>query len=623
MIHRLLRGCLVVALLCCAIQAVSADDVTQIWSKAMGTDVSAVAVDEYGAHLYVGYTVGGVDMLGCYDATGTILWNTTTNGTVEKIVCGQTGQYVAAITDENATEYWLGVSGVPVNNWTHAVDIQDIAMSRDGTLITVAYTDNIYVYNSAGTQVYGPIPPADGAAFDKVAVDPDENYFVASDATNVLRRYEYATAPTNTTVSLTGNVQQIDLPESGSRIAISTASNVYTLDVGSAWSSSYSAAASTGTSRSIAAVDSAAFYIETRDLVADIYRLDGTAVGTYTCGGNVTSVDVSQKNGLWAVAGGLDGSVYVFSKQDSSTWYLFDASESDDPVTSLAMTWRGEYIAVGRSDGTFALYTTSETATSGGYYFLLYIWADGTPYVGASVTVEEGGTDMSSWDPYTIAPTDNEGKIAIAITPTTYYRYNVTYKGVVYSKTLVASSDDESYFWAIKSPAMAAQVDFEVFYDETTGTINMTYTDVIVPSSVSYTIYRTDTDTVVYNQVWTGTNSISTYYAVPANATAPVYNVKLVSNRTPGTITNTWPIVANEGPVPGLPMTVYERNAIFTIFLMAMAGLGGRMHSAKLAFAVGLTALFLSFLQYITLPFWMPILVCLFSYLYMAGGEKD
>jgi len=150
----------------------------------------------------------------------------------------------------------------------------------------------------------------------------------------------------------------------------------------------------------------------------------------------------------------------------------------------------------------------------------------------------------------------------------------------------------------------------------------MIYTDTEIPSSITYTIYRTDTDQLVYNQVWTGTNSVSSTYTVPV-AAAPIYNVRLTANRSAGQVVNTWPITTGTGPVPQLPMNVYERNAVFTILLCAIAGLGGRIHSAKLALGVALAALMFSFFQWITIPIWMCALACAFAYFYMAGGEKD
>src|SRR5690606_15280682 len=149
------------------------------------------------------------------------------------------------------------------------------------------------------------------------------------------------------TKTLDGTITDVDAPETGDWVAVSTTTKTYIIEITDSGFGTVYSADRTGTPYDLAIANNGANTIEGRGILADIFRFDGVQTGTYTAGGPVRTVAVAQKNGLYAAAGSDDGKYYIFSKDESSSWYLLHASDSEDPVTAIAMSWRGEIAVIG------------------------------------------------------------------------------------------------------------------------------------------------------------------------------------------------------------------------------------------------------------------------------------
>jgi hypothetical protein len=101
-----------------------------------------------------------------------------------------------------------------------------------------------------------------------------------------------------------------------------------------------------------------------------------------------------------------------------------------------------------------------------------------------------------------------------------------------------------------------------------------------------------------------------------------MYKTTIEADRSAGTITQSYPIKAGGNIAPQLPLTANEGNVIWMGFLMVLAGMFGRLHSAKGALMVALAALFLSGIGWITIPWYWATGLVLFAFLGMAGTRR-
>lgn len=432
----------------------------------------------------------------------------------------------------------------------------------------------------------------------------------------------------DTSTTVTGNIQTMDAPETGAWVGLQTASPkiyfIFINDLADPYSfgTSYSATSTTGTGLAIDIADGGAFAIEARNLVADIYRIDGIKTGTYTTGGMVRSVAMAQKNGLWAAAGSDDGKAYVFSKESASSWYLYWSSDSMNQVSSISMSWRGERILVGHIDGQLDLYnlqvsvpTTTSTIVPTKTWLKFFVQKDGVPYVGQQVSVDIS-TNQVDWATVGSWTTDSEGKIVLEVTDNSYYRLRVNDDPGPAEKEVIYQATDESiqsYVVNIRTITLPEGLVYSVVYNDTTNQFEMVYADGTgqIPQNVSWVIKRTDTYQVMYSNSTLGQPAFSrTWECTDEQLT---YKITVEGIYAGYTVRNTW-FISPQHSIP-LPIDVYLSNALFLGFLMLLAGLSGYEHSWKMALSVSILALLLHYWNWISVPYWISATCAVFSYM--------
>jgi FlaG/FlaF family flagellin (archaellin) len=391
---------------------------------------------------------------------------------------------------------------------------------------------------------------------------------------------------------VTGVIQYMDFPESGEWLAVAAATtsspvNGYVHHIyvpASGFSTTYTAQ-TTGNSYDLKAADGCAFSIDAREITIEINRLDGIPVGTYTTGGSLTSVDIAMKNGLWAVAGSTDGKFYVFSKDATSGWYQDYASDSEDSVTCVAMSWRGEMVVVGRIDGSVLMYPTGggtedddDDTTDTTFPAQITVFQDGRLAVGKTVVIEKSETSNPyTWTAYATEQTDAQGKVVIPDADNgAFYKLTVDEKETVYA----ASSTSPQFTISVMTPIINGQWEFEAIYDEDTNIITGSYTDVEPAQSITIRIVNTNTKQLVAQQTVYGNNQL---IVTVAGNPEHVYKVDVDAVRFTGNQIRMSKIVhtASIYNIPLGDLDVHMKNAIFTLIIMAVGGLFSYAHSTK------------------------------------------
>jgi hypothetical protein len=274
---------------------------------------------------------------------------------------------------------------------------------------------------------------------------------------------------------------------------------------------------------------------------------------------------------------------------------------------------------IGRSDGRLTLYSTETEPDC--FWYTIYFQGNGNRLIGYPVTVTDGGTDQSEWDLFTSGLTDSDGKYVLELSSGNYYRFTVTVGGTEYSKIVHASETNPTGWFRIAVEPVSASTYLNAYYDSTANTINMTYQDnAETPSEIRMTILRTDTYAEVYSTSFASTQIAEASW----NVTDPdvMYKTTIEADRSAGTITQSYPIKAGGNIAPQLPLTANEGNVIWMGFLMVLAGMFGRLHSAKGALMVALAVLFLTAINWITIPWEWATGLVLFAFLGMAGTRR-
>ncbi|MFA4973308.1 MAG: DUF2341 domain-containing protein [bacterium] len=418
--------------------------------------------------------------------------------------------------------------------------------------------------------------------------------------------------------ALTGAVYQVDTSESGDNAGLQTASNVYAMSVGRSsypytLTPAYTTAASSGAARGIAISDSMGFSIDARSLSVDFYALDMTDLGGWTTGGPVAAVDTAQKNGLYACAGSADGMAYIFDKVATTggAWELLYSSEAEDPVADIAMSWRGEYVVAGRSDGTLTLYRVTLADDYNPPQFppnevtFTVKSLFGAPVSGVNVTIVPQNTTVSefAWlyellgindastpifDQAMTGITGSDGSTTFVMDGTT--NYHVTFEnataGISESMNLYPSQPQYTVYasgsgsggWFASGHNPLVEVNVSTSAGENTtalGYIGVRYADALSQTtSVSIRINRTNTDgtqTTVNSTTVAGSSSFTRTFSIP-NHRGNDYSVNVTAVHTEfGTITRPFAVHFVPGPMSfGLP----EDLLLFAgMFLMLFAAL--------------------------------------------------
>ena len=504
--------------------------------------------------------------------------------------------YLSSITYYTYTYYttnganWSVYTGHSSNNnfpyafgtYTHPTCVQNVTplqpypqqptYTNGSILIGKAAGQDLNVtiyYNITGLNITFPVKNATKTTYDELMTGTISQVEYA-------KPIHYLNKTTNASLgTAAGFIQAIDVPELGGWVGASTSEpKVYHQQVNAkavSFGSQYSGSANSGTSRDIAIADSAAYTIEGRDLIADIYQLDGTRKGTYTSGGLIKAVDFAVRNGLWAIAGGDDGKVYIFSKDATSAWYVFYQGDSDQPISATAMSWRGEYAAVGRTDGSLEYYTTSAPAASTTYAVNVFVNKGGAPYQNATITVTSGTSASVTLTPVSSGETDSTGKYVFSAEDAKYYKVDVNSGEYIY--IYQASSTYPTITINIPSAIVSRPYNYAASFNDTTNVVTTTYDDVN-SAIVNITITNTNTNKVVHLANYTGTSITDTYTGVGSNQ----YRINLNFTRTTGhTYSDTLYVKSSlYNKVTHTPAQwVLFEYAAYSVFLMLVAlGIG-------------------------------------------------
>jgi len=416
------------------------------------------------------------------------------------------------------------------------------------------------------------------------------------------------------TKTLDGTIIDIDAPETGDWVAVSSTTKTYIIQITDSGFGTVYSADRTGTPYAVAIANNGANLIEGRGILADIFRFDSVQVGTYAAGGPVQHVAIAQKNGLYAAAGSDDGKYYIFSKDESSSWYLLHSSDSEEPVTAIAMSWRGEIAVIGRADGSVVLYTTTD-APPPDSQMTVYTIKDGKPYIGKTVSVSTADiSDPDEWTPlYNNLRTDSDGKIVISTHTGHYYQININNGEKIV--VIQASSATAIYSVAFRSPLIYEKYNYDVQYNASSQAIEMAYTDNEGPATVSWSIVRTDTYSEVYSHTTSGATTVTATYPISEPDISYKVNVK-IQRSSGGSIQNMWFITPQNASPIALPFWDENiQNAVFIIFLMILGGIFYYSTGAKGALIVALVAALFRYFDWITVPWFWVIAAAVFAFL--------
>ena len=411
------------------------------------------------------------------------------------------------------------------------------------------------------------------------------------------------------TKSLTGNVQSISLSDRGDWVGTATTTNIYHDQITSSGFGTeyYAALGSTGTVYDVATTNSAAMSILGQGQTTDIYSMSTARVGTYTAGGAVQYVDLAAKNSLWATSGGADGKVYIFSKDESSNWYLEYSSDSEDPITALKMSSRGEFVLAGRTSSLTLYQTNTPEQTDTNFWFTLYIYKDSDSYRQAAVNVSVYNIN-NQWQSFAEGLTDSSGKFVLQLTAGNTYKFDVAngQKVLVYQ----AAPSVPSQVVSIHTSPVSAALTYEAEWDPEIGGVTFDYMDSTGQTqTVIVKIIRTDTWETVYEQTYTGQQSIE--QSVPIVDDTVGYKVELSASRSSGITRNTWFVSSSRDIVP-IPLDTNVKNILFSCFLIFLAGLFSYLSAFRGAIVVCLSAIFFTYMGWLTIPWhWLVVAVVL------------
>ena len=431
-----------------------------------------------------------------------------------------------------------------------------------------------------------------------------------------------STAPLQDTKTLDGTIVDIDAPETGDWVAVSTTTKTYIIEITDSGFGTVYSADRTGTPYDVAIANNGANTIEGRGILADIFRFDGAQVGTYTAGGPVRTVAVAQKNGLYAAAGSDDGKYYIFSKDESSSWYLLHASDSEDPVTAIAMSWRGEIAIIGRADGRLTAFQVSEQDATG--TVKLNVFKANKPYAAAPLRIEDGGTNQEWSAPITVT-TDDYG---VAVVPVQWGHYlRITVGDDELSRVLVATPSQAEYVIYIPTDLpLRAGANYRSWYDSVSSRLYYSYFDTRGKTHVAtFEIIRNSDNEVVHTETFTlmsgDTSTHTGYYQIPAGFTNTSYRVHLTASGSPS-FSNTWhQWISGESGVASLPVELSDtlKIGVFMVLLLFIGGIFSYFSGPHGAVVVSLVAAMLVFWGWLPISPAVVVLCVVWAFLGLLG----
>jgi hypothetical protein len=429
--------------------------------------------------------------------------------------------------------------------------------------------------------------------------------YTTSPPTLVSSSMALSQAPTRTK-DFTGSI--LDTLTYADSVVIQTDSRLYiqAMNSGGVFGTTTDMGILSGTPHALDATYDLSFVIEGRGPTTDIFRHDGTRVGTYDAGGTVNGVSISRGNGLYALSISQDGKWYLFSKDESSMWYLLYSSPVGTVYSGCALTPYG--ISFGLWDDiTLYVYPTEPgTATTPDGYLSLYITKNNKPYGSVSVNVEQD-TGGRVWGEPSLHITDTDG---VAVVPVMWGRsLRVTVGANEHAEILTPRPSQLEYIIKVPSDVpLRTGANFRSWYDSALQRIHYSYFDTRGKTHVvEFEIIRNSDNTVVKTETFTipdGDTSMYTgYYQIPPGFTNTSYRIHLTATGSPS-FSNTWhQWISGESGVASLPAELSNtlKTGIFMVLLLFIGGIFSYFSGPHGAVVVSLVAAMLVFWG------WLPI----------------
>jgi hypothetical protein len=326
-----------------------------------------------------------------------------------------------------------------------------------------------------------------------------------------------------TQVTLDSAVVNSDMAWSGDVFVASTSSRINQITVTGSTTLTKTYTTVTGTQHVIKSASGGNYFVEGRGTYFYLYRYTPTLDSSFSFGNSVDIVDIAETTGDWAVAGSDDGTLKVFSKINSSSWYFaWSTTPIGEPGTAT-FSERGSFFAYGeKTTGTINFYsTTQESIIVPDIYTTIHTYRDGSPFAGAYVDVYYGGDYGSTYVVMeTNKRTDSDGEFVLFGITEHYYRVDVKdASGEVLATKIIQISrtdyDKNIYIYIGITPydeTLTHVVSYGAQFDDDSDDIIIRYNDTYrITESVTFKVYRispTSVYTEMYSNTWYGTNEV-------------------------------------------------------------------------------------------------------------------
>ena len=391
-------------------------------------------------------------------------------------------------------------------------------------------------------------------------------------------------------------------------VVIQTDSRLYiqAMNSGGVFSTTTDMGVLSGVPHAVDATYDLSFVIEGRGPTTDIFRHDGTRVGTYDAGGTVNGVSISRGNGLYALSISQDGKWYLFSKDESSMWYLLYSSPVGTVYSGCALTPYGISFGLWNTNTLYVYPTEPGTTTTPDGYLSLYITKNNKPYGSVSVNVEQD-TGGRVWGEPSLHITDTNG---VAVVPVMWGKsLRVTVGANEHAEILTPRPSQLEYIIKVPSDVpLRTGANFRSWYDSALQRIHYSYFDTRGKTHVvEFEIIRNSDNTIVKTETFTipsGDTSMYTgYYQIPAGLTNTSYRIHLTATGSPS-FSNTWhQWISGESGVASLPVELSDtlKTGMFMVLLLFIGGIFSYFSGPHGAVVVSLVAAMLVFWG------WLPI----------------
>jgi surface antigen len=430
----------------------------------------------------------------------------------------------------------------------------------------------------------------------------DYNYLDLSQRSSITSLHPIS--PQISTKTLSNTIKSIYKPLHGDVLIIQTDNDtIYQAISGYKFSAETAMQDVVGLPTSVAASRDGNNIIEGRDLVVNIYTgSDGIKRGTYTTGGKILDVSISEETGLYAVVTAEDGKMYIFSKDAASAWYLLYSSESLQPVAQIcSMAAYGNVVSYARSNTLYYFSTTEAVPVDGN--IKLSIFHNNRPYENKDVWYEQGGRNKD-WSAPERVTTDSYGICYIPVIWGDYVR--VTVGDGELEKIIVANPQQTEYILRVVDDApLRAGAKYFANYDPDRNIIWFYYEDTKFKTHQLHLQMIRLSDNVVVVDEWFTTPEefpVSYEYQIPDEHVNTNYKINMNCYGSP-TYKNTWQVWVGTDEITALPHAIPDavKTGMWFILILFVAGLFTYVTGPQGAVVVSLMTGFLVLIK------WLPL----------------